>query len=133
MGVIRDKDKYLITKRYDPGTPFHNRWEFPGGGLEFGEAPEETLKREVKEEVGLSITKYKLIPIILSKHKNNKLWHGIFLFYLCQPKKPLQNIVLNEEATQYKWVTATEIMKIPQDKMFVGTKRIIKEAEQMSL
>ena len=133
IGVIRYKNKYLITRRYDPGTPFHNRWQFPGGGLEFGEAPEETLKREIKEEVGLDIDKYKLISIILSKQRNKKSWHGIFISYLCKPKLPLQSIVLNDEATKYKWVTPKEIIDISQDKCFIGTKQIVKEAKKMKL
>jgi 8-oxo-dGTP pyrophosphatase MutT (NUDIX family) len=37
----------------DPKNP--NKWEVPGGRMEFGESVEEHIKREVKEEVGLDI------------------------------------------------------------------------------
>ena len=32
-----------------------NRWTVPGGHIELGETVEETLKREIKEEIGLEI------------------------------------------------------------------------------
>lgn len=46
----------LATLRDDvPGIPFPGAWDLPGGGREGAEAPEETLAREVREEVGLDL------------------------------------------------------------------------------
>lgn len=42
----------------DPGL-----WTLPGGGMEFGEHPEETLVREVREETGLQVEAVKLLKI----------------------------------------------------------------------
>ena len=47
----------LITLRDDiDHIPFPNVWDFPGGGREGNETPEQTLAREVMEEVGLDIS-----------------------------------------------------------------------------
>lgn len=50
--VIEKDGKILIAKRHK-GDMHGGRWEFPGGKVELGETPEECLKRELKEELGI--------------------------------------------------------------------------------
>ena len=50
--VIIRKGRMLIAKR-KTGDPFEGRWEFPGGKIEPGESPEEALRRELREELGI--------------------------------------------------------------------------------
>jgi len=47
-------DKVLIARRKDP-PQLAGRWEFPGGKVEPGEKPEESLVREMEEEFGIRI------------------------------------------------------------------------------
>ncbi len=54
-GVAEKAGKVLIGLR-KPGTSIGVKWEFPGGKLEAGESPEEALKREYEEELGLSVS-----------------------------------------------------------------------------
>ncbi|MBJ13244.1 MAG: 8-oxo-dGTP diphosphatase MutT [Candidatus Marinimicrobia bacterium] len=51
-GVIRKKNKILIGRRA-PNERASGLWEFPGGKMEQGETPEECLKRELMEELGI--------------------------------------------------------------------------------
>lgn len=51
--VIRGQDgRYLLARRL-PGAHLGGLWEFPGGGVEDGELPEQALVRELKEELGV--------------------------------------------------------------------------------
>ena len=53
--VIKQGDKFLILHRASDEKAFPELWDFPGGKLEDGEVPLESLKREVREETQLEI------------------------------------------------------------------------------
>jgi 8-oxo-dGTP diphosphatase len=73
VGLAKNKEgRILLQKRVDPHTPeADGKWEFPGGKMHFGEAPEEAIVREFKEEVGCDIVVERLVPIVQSK-----IWSG---------------------------------------------------------
>ena len=60
--VIRKDDKIFTTQR--GYGEFKDGWEFPGGKIEEGEAPEQALAREIKEELDTEIQVGKLIDTI---------------------------------------------------------------------
>ncbi|GAI92789.1 unnamed protein product [marine sediment metagenome] len=115
IGVIIKDGKYLLTKRAewnpeDEGVQDHP-WQFPGGALEFGESIEQCLHREIKEEVGVDLGSIALLPKIFHEVRNN--WHGVFVCFVCKLKETKQKVQLNEEATEYAWLTISEIKKLP--------------------
>ncbi|MCM3342477.1 NUDIX domain-containing protein [Paenibacillus sp. MER TA 81-3] len=57
--IIRDhRGRILMQKRSDYGN-----WGLPGGGMEPGEAIEETMIREIYEETGLFVEQHELYSI----------------------------------------------------------------------
>lgn len=55
VGVLIDRDgRFLLTSRPD-GKVYAGYWEFPGGKLEAGESVEQALRRELHEELGITI------------------------------------------------------------------------------
>ena len=81
--IIKD-NKILLIKKFT--GPYDGKLDLPGGTIEFNETPEQTLKRELKEETGLDIIKYKLFDansVLVDWYKDNgdivKVHHiGIF-------------------------------------------------------
>lgn len=62
LAVVFDKEgKILMARREEVRSHFNNLWQFPGGGIEFGEDPKDAVVREVREETGLTVK-------LLSKH-----------------------------------------------------------------
>ena len=52
--LIREDDALLLSTRPE-GKPYAGYWEFPGGKLEAGETVEQALRRELHEELGITI------------------------------------------------------------------------------
>lgn len=57
-GIIVKDEKILLIKK--SGGPYDGKLDLPGGTIEFCEKPEQALKRELIEEVGVEIEKYEL-------------------------------------------------------------------------
>ena len=90
--VVRDGKILLIKKKTGP---YDGLLDLPGGSFEFGETPEETLKREMLEETGLVVTKYQLFDassvVVEWKYDDNTniLVHHIGIFYQIEIKKDI--------------------------------------------
>jgi len=52
--LVRADDAFLLTSRPE-GKAYAGYWEFPGGKLETGETVEQALRRELQEEIGITI------------------------------------------------------------------------------
>ena len=52
--LIKPNGDFLLTSR-PPGKVYESYWEFPGGKIEAGESVEQALRRELIEEIGITI------------------------------------------------------------------------------
>jgi ADP-ribose pyrophosphatase YjhB (NUDIX family) len=112
IAIIHKENKYLLTERKgkDPDDmPGGRVWHFPGGAVEFGEKIEDSLKREIQEELNLSIKVERSIPQVYSAIR--PYWHGVLISYLCSIDGE-EHIELDHESYQYGWFTADEIRKL---------------------
>jgi len=63
--VVRDANGRVLAAQRPPGKAQAGRWEFPGGKIEPGEAPEAALVREIAEELGcLLVVGGALAPVV---------------------------------------------------------------------
>jgi 8-oxo-dGTP diphosphatase len=53
--VIEHPDGRFLLAQRPPGKVYEGYWEFPGGKLEQGESVEAALRRELQEEIGVTI------------------------------------------------------------------------------
>lgn len=58
-GVIIADDKILLIRQGQ--GPFTDKFDFPGGGIEWGETPEQALRREFIEEIAVEFDSFKLV------------------------------------------------------------------------
>ncbi len=96
------EDKYLLLKRNAEKYKGLNVWDIPGGRIEPGSSLYENLKREVKEETGLSLGSVRLLSAqdILKPDL-----HVVRLTYVGEASG---EILLSEEHTEAKWFLKEE-------------------------
>lgn len=58
-GILLKDTKILLTLKR--AGPYQGLWDLPGGEIEFGETPEQTLKRELFEEVSTAAEQFELL------------------------------------------------------------------------
>lgn len=63
----------VLACRRAPGKSAEGKWEFPGGKVDDDEGPEAALVREIKEELGLSISVGTLISRSVTEVGNNEI------------------------------------------------------------
>jgi 8-oxo-dGTP diphosphatase len=68
--VIERSDRRLLIGQRRRGDTSPLKWEFPGGNVEKGEMPEDALARELKEELGASMSKCVPIGRVLHKYSD---------------------------------------------------------------
>jgi 8-oxo-dGTP diphosphatase len=80
-------------------------WEFPGGKIEEGEAPEDTVIREMFEELSVKVTKPCLAPLSFTSH-NYQEFHILMPLFIC---RRWEGIPVPREAQQVRWVRANRL------------------------
>jgi len=89
-------------------------WEFPKGTMEAGESPEDTIKREVREETGLKgavITDRLGKQIAFTSKGREYVIVDVFLIR-ADMTLPVQIDQNTQEHDGYRWVTAEEALDL---------------------
>jgi len=74
------KGNFLLAKRSKNCRDEHSRWDIGGGGLEFGDKVEETLRKEIKEEYGTDVLDYEFLGYRdVHREQNGKKTHWVSL------------------------------------------------------
>lgn len=116
--LINAKNGYLVTKRSKEETTFPEYWDIPGGLAETGELPREAVIRETKEEVGLDIMPTSVIHEDSNLDKSKNLIF-IRLVYLCELKSKIDDIILQEEHSEYRFISTLEDLKNEKNSPFL--------------
>jgi 8-oxo-dGTP diphosphatase len=81
--ALVDTDGRVLLAQRPQGKPMAGLWEFPGGKVEAGERPEDTLIRELKEELGIVVREPCLAPLTFASHAYPD-FHLLMPLYVCR-------------------------------------------------
>ncbi len=108
-GILKEEDRYFIVT----SNRWHGKLALPGGKIERGESAFDAIRREMKEETGLDIIASDLVyvdgPLNSSEYVDPSVTFMLSVFRCYTSEAP--EIVLNEEASAYEWLTAEELKK----------------------
>lgn len=108
-GFLIKKNKLLFGKRskkkkWAPGT-----WDIAGGHALPGEDPLETLKREIQEELGVTVEQAKLLVSKLVHHENKNKAFIYHIYMITGWKGKVYNA--SHEHTRIRWFTRKQLLK----------------------
>jgi 8-oxo-dGTP diphosphatase len=81
--ALVDVDGRVLLAQRPAGKAMAGLWEFPGGKVQPGEAPEAALIRELKEELGIDVTEGCLAPLSFASHRY-ETFHLLMPLYVCR-------------------------------------------------
>ena len=105
-GILMEKGRVLLLKRHI--YPYKGYWVTPGGHVEYGERVEDALRREMKEELGISV-KIKRLLGTYSDPKRDPRYHTVSITFVIEGDT--DKLSLNFEASEYKFFP---LNKLPQ-------------------
>jgi 8-oxo-dGTP pyrophosphatase MutT (NUDIX family) len=112
--VLYEDGKFLLTRRKvdaEDNPEFDGLWQIPGGGLEVGEDIKNTVIREAKEELGITIDVKRALAItdIINVGES---WHGLRMAFLVKRADDNEPIVVNHESYEHAWFSLEEVERL---------------------
>ncbi len=121
-GILIDKNNRVLITQRNKGKLLKGFWEFPGGKLNIGENPEIALKRELEEELGISVISYEPFMQLEHCYYNQAVNIDFFLVH-----KWLGSIV-GLDGQNIQWV---KISRLPKKKLLEADIPIIKALQEI--
>ena len=118
--VIFKGNKVLLAKRAI--EPNKNYWDLPGGFLEEGEHPLTGVRREIKEELGVSIKIIKILGIYMDRYLSKYLESTLNIYYLARIKKG--KIKPDDDISEARWFAKNTL---PKSLAFKSNKEALKD------
>ncbi len=110
--IVNNDGKVFLAKRGRETRNESGRWEFPGGGVEFGDTIEDTIIREMKEEYGIDIEVLELLGVnnhIILDEKQ----HWVSPCFVCRIKNGEPAILEPHKCDEIGWFTLEEVAAMP--------------------
>jgi 8-oxo-dGTP diphosphatase len=107
--ALVDPDGRVLIAQRPAGRAMAGLWEFPGGKIEAGERPEQTLIRELKEELGIVVTEPCLAPLTFASHAYPD-FHLLMPLFVCRRWEGTPTPL---ETQSLRWVRPNQLRDIP--------------------
>ncbi len=107
--ALVDADGRVLIAQRPQGKSMAGLWEFPGGKVEASETPEDTVIRELEEELGIVTQTDCLAPLTFASHAYDD-FHLLMPLYVC---RRYQGVPQPREGQALKWVRPQAMRDYP--------------------
>jgi len=107
--ALIDADGRVLLAQRPEGKSMAGLWEFPGGKIEAGETPEQSLIRELEEELGIVVKEACLAPLTFASHSYPD-FHLLMPLYVC---RRWDGTVTAREGQSLAWVRPNRLRDYP--------------------
>jgi 8-oxo-dGTP diphosphatase len=107
--ALIDADGRVLLAQRPAGKPMAGLWEFPGGKVENGERPEDSLIRELEEELGIVVREACLAPLTFASHAYPD-FHLLMPLFVC---RRWDGTVTPREGQRLAWVRPNRLREYP--------------------
>jgi len=107
--ALIDADGRVLLAQRPKGKALEGLWEFPGGKMDPGEAPEDALIRELREELGIEVKPACLAPLTFASHSYED-FHLLMPLYVC---RRWEGLVQPLDQQALKWVRPKDLRSYP--------------------
>jgi ribonuclease HI len=122
--LIKNDEKILLVRRANGNPKYIAQFELPGGKVEFGEDPEQAVRREVTEELGLEAGVVQLYKVVSWLDTVERDTQHIIVVYLAGLTDPNAKIMLSPEHDKFSWQRLSEIQL---DELNMLTKTVLED------
>jgi 8-oxo-dGTP diphosphatase len=114
-GVCVDADGRLLLARAAPSLTLRGRWFLPGGGIDHGESPTEALRREIKEESGLTVELGPLLDVLSDVRTlpDGTILHTLRVLYRVSSWSGSLQAEVSGTTDAVRWVPREELPSLP--------------------
>jgi 8-oxo-dGTP diphosphatase len=107
--ALVDADGRVLIAQRPAGRSMAGLWEFPGGKVEQGERPEDSLIRELNEELSIIVREACLAPLTFASHAYPD-FHLLMPLYVC---RRWEGTVIGREGQTLAWVKPNRLKDYP--------------------
>ena len=124
--IFNEEGKIFLAKRgRDAGNERH-KWEFPGGGVNFGETLEHALEREILEEYGFEIEVERLLDVV-NHIIPAEQQHWVSPTFVCTVKSGTPRIMEPTKCEEIGWF---RLDQIPESLLSIASRKSLESLKK---
>lgn len=119
--ALFDADGRVLLAQRPEDKSMAGMWEFPGGKVEAGETPEDAVRREIREELGIDLCDSCIAPLTFVSHEY-ETFHLVMFLYAC---RKWEGIPASLEGQALTWKRPAEMQALPMPPADIPLVRVL--------